>query len=173
MPLNEPIIRHADIQDRIDSLIPFFDDRTVLMPVMVGALPFVADIIRHHPVPMNIAHVIPVYASSYHGTEQADHVTVAFPSNVDKIAGEDVVIVEDIIDTGRTVGQILDSLVNYQPKSIQVVTLLDKPSRRVIDVEIDWSGFDVPDTFVVGYGMDHDGDYRALPDVWTLTDETT
>ena len=173
MTLDEPLIYRADIDARVDELCRggWLGEQAILMPVMVGALPFVADMMRavaESRSPLDIRGVIPVYASSYHGTQQADHVTVALPSNAGMIVGEDVVIIEDIVDTGRTIAQVHDAILNYNPNSIRVVTMLDKPSRREIEVGVDWVGFEVPDTFVVGYGLDLDGRYRALLDVWTL-----
>ncbi|MBP5298319.1 MAG: hypoxanthine phosphoribosyltransferase, partial [Lachnospiraceae bacterium] len=77
--------------------------------------------------------------------------------------GKDVLVVEDIIDSGRTLSYLLEMLKDRKPASLKLCTLLDKPSRRVIDVDVDYTGFQIPDEFVVGYGLDYDQRYRNLP----------
>nr|MCR5388980.1 hypoxanthine phosphoribosyltransferase [Lachnospiraceae bacterium] len=79
------------------------------------------------------------------------------------LAGKNVLVVEDIIDTGRTLSYLLDNLRKRGPKSLRLCALLDKPERRVADVKVDYRGFEIPDEFVVGYGMDYDQRYRNLP----------
>ena len=79
------------------------------------------------------------------------------------IEGKNVIVVEDIIDTGRTLSYLLENLKTRSPKSVRLCTLLDKPERRVVDVKVDYVGFEIPDEFVVGYGLDYDQQYRNLP----------
>ena len=79
------------------------------------------------------------------------------------IEGKNVLVVEDIIDTGRTLAYLLDNLKQRNPRSLKLCALLDKPERRVTEVAVDYSGFQIPDEFVVGYGMDYDQKYRNLP----------
>ena len=86
------------------------------------------------------------------------------------IAGRDVLIVEDIIDTGHTLSQVYEILLTRAPKSLKVCTLLNKPSRREIDVHVDWVGFDIPDEFVVGYGIDFAQQGRNLPHIGVVCD---
>ena len=81
----------------------------------------------------------------------------------ESIEGKDVIIVEDIIDSGRTLDKLIELLSTRNPKSIGVCTLLDKPDRRVVDVKVDYTCFNIPDEFVVGYGLDYDQRYRNLP----------
>ena len=81
----------------------------------------------------------------------------------ESLEGKDVLIVEDIIDSGRTLAHLVKLLGNRNPKSISICTLLDKPERRVTDVKVDYVGFNIPDEFVVGYGLDYDQKYRNLP----------
>ena len=81
----------------------------------------------------------------------------------ESIEGKDVVIVEDIIDSGRTLDKLLELLKTRKPNSLAVCTLLDKPDRRVVDVKVDYTCFNIPDEFVVGYGLDYDQKYRNLP----------
>jgi len=86
----------------------------------------------------------------------------------DPIAGLDVLVIEDIVDTGQTLGRVLDMLRGREPRSLRVATLLDKPSRRVRDVELAYVGFEIPDEFVVGYGLDYAERYRNLRDICVL-----
>ena len=81
----------------------------------------------------------------------------------DSLEGKDVLVVEDIIDSGRTLSYLLELLKDRKPNSLKLCTLLDKPDRRVVDVDIDYTAFQVPDKFVVGYGLDYDQKYRNLP----------
>lgn len=81
----------------------------------------------------------------------------------DSIAGKDVIVVEDIIDSGRTLSHLLELLKSRNPESLKLCTLLDKPDRRVVEVDVDYTCFQVPDLFVVGYGLDYDQKYRNLP----------
>ena len=103
-----------------------------------------------------------VVASSYRGTESSGAVTLSTGLS-GKIADRHVIIVEDIVDTGRTVSALIASLQDKDPRSIGVCTLIDKPDRRIVPVPIDYCGFTIPDKFVVGYGLDYDQAYRNLP----------
>ena len=100
--------------------------------------------------------------SSYSGTESTGVLKVNKDLNVD-IEGKDVLIVEDIIDTGRTLSYLRDYLLSKNPNSLKICTLVNKPSRRIVDVPIDYNGFDIEDKFIVGHGFDIDGDYRNMP----------
>ncbi len=100
--------------------------------------------------------------SSYSGTESTGVLKVNKDLKAD-IEGKDVLIVEDIIDTGRTLSYLKDYLRSKKPNSLRICTLVNKPSRRIIDVPIDYNGFDIEDKFIVGYGFDIDGDYRNMP----------
>ena len=100
--------------------------------------------------------------SSYSGTESTGVLKVNKDLKAD-IEGKDVLIVEDIIDTGRTLSYLRDYLLSKNPNSLKICTLVNKPSRRIIDVPIDYNGFDIEDKFIVGHGFDIDGDYRNMP----------
>ena len=100
--------------------------------------------------------------SSYSGTESTGKIKV----NKDitgSLEGKDVLIVEDIIDTGRTMSYLKEYLLNKKPKSLKICTLINKPSRRIIDVPIDYNGFDIEDKFIIGHGFDIDEDFRNMP----------
>ena len=100
--------------------------------------------------------------SSYSGTESTGVLKVNKDLNAD-IEGKDVLIVEDIIDTGRTLSYLRDYLLSKKPNSLKICTLVNKPSRRIVDVPIDYNGFDIEDKFIVGHGFDIYGDYRNMP----------
>lgn len=100
--------------------------------------------------------------SSYEGTTSTGVINIK--KDLDsKIDGKNVIVVEDIIDTGRTLHHLMDVLKERNPKSLKLCTLLDKPDRRVIDVDVDYIGFTIPDEFVVGFGLDYAQNYRNLP----------
>jgi hypoxanthine phosphoribosyltransferase len=132
----------------------------LLVGVLKGASVFLADLIRAIPGPVGIDYI---GLSSYGaGTRTSGVVRVTTDLSV-SIEGRDVVIVEDIIDTGRTVEYLRRNLMTRDPRSLALCTLLDKIGRREVQVPIDYAGFVIPDEFVVGYGLDHGGYFRTLP----------
>jgi hypoxanthine phosphoribosyltransferase len=139
----------------------------VLVFVMKGALIFVADLIRHIDLPLRIDFMV---VSSYGaGTETGGvHVVTDLRSD---IRDRDVIVVEDIVDTGLTLQEVLGRLAARHPASIAVCTLLDKPARRRVPLEVRYVGFDVPDEFVVGYCLDYGERYRNLPFIGVLKPE--
>lgn len=101
--------------------------------------------------------------SSY-GSETKSSGVVKIVKDLDEpLEGKEVLIIEDIVDSGRTLSYLLEILQNRGPKSLRLCTLLDKPDRRVANVKVDYTGFEIPDEFVVGYGLDYDQRYRNLP----------
>ena len=142
----------------IDSL---YDGRPVLLvSVLKGAFVFMADLCRAAKVPCEIAFMCA--KSYYEGTSSSGVVNITMDLDRD-ITGCHVVIVEDIIDTGRTLTDIYKLLQSRNPLSLHVITLLDKPSRRIVDFKADMSLFTIPDFFVIGYGLDCNEKYRSLP----------
>lgn len=128
--------------------------------VLKGAFVFCADLLRalsHYNLDVTVDYVI---AKSYVGTRSSGE--VKFSVDVD-IKGKDVLLLEDIIDTGRTLKRLKEQLMKLQPKSLSTVCLLDKPSRRQVDIKLNYVGFEIEDRFVVGYGLDCDEKYRYLP----------
>lgn len=101
--------------------------------------------------------------SSYGGDTKSSGVVRIVKDLDESIQGKDVIVIEDIVDSGRTLSYLLEMLHDRGPKSLRLCTLLDKPSRRVIQVPVDYTGFQIPDEFVVGYGLDYDQKYRNLP----------
>jgi hypoxanthine phosphoribosyltransferase len=137
----------------------------VLLSVLKGALVFLADLMRSMDIPSSIDLM---ELSSYgSGTETSGQVRILKDLSR-SIEDRDVVIVEDIIDTGLTLNYLLRYLAERHPASIKVCCLLDKPARRLADIDIDYRGFTIPDRFVVGYGLDFDERYRNLPYIGVL-----
>ena len=109
--------------------------------------------------------------SSY-GSETKSSGVVKIVKDLDEpIKGKNVIVVEDIVDSGRTLSYLLEMLKDRGPESLRLCTLLDKPERRVVDVNVDYTGFQIPDEFVVGYGLDYDQRYRNLPYIGVISFE--
>ena len=140
-----------------------------LVSVLKGSLPFMADLMRAIDLPLRIDLM---EVSSYGGnaTESSGLVRILKDLSA-SIEGEDVLIVEDIIDTGLTLNYLIRYLRGKNPKSLRICTLLDKPARRLIDIPVDYIGFQIPDQFVVGYGLDYGEVYRNLRFVGVLRPE--
>ena len=132
----------------------------LLVSVLNGAFIFMADFCRALTIPCEVAFMCA--KSYYSGTESSGEVTITKDITQD-ISGYHVIIVEDIIDTGRTLAAIAEQLKKRRPLALEVITLLDKPSRRVVDFKADRSLFTIPDYFVIGYGLDCGEKYRNLP----------
>ncbi len=153
-----------------------FEGRSLtLVSVLKGSLPFMADLMRQIPLPLRIDLM---EVSSYGGiaTESSGLVRIMKDLSA-SIAGEDVLLVEDIIDTGLTLNYLVRYLRGKNPASLRICTLLDKPARRLVDIPVDYVGFEIPDQFVVGYGLDYGERYRNLrfvgvlrPEVYTPAD---
>lgn len=137
----------------------------LLIGVLKGSVVFMADLMRAITIPMGIEFMA---VSSYGNSSQSSGV-VKIEKDVDTdLAGKDVLIVEDILDTGMTLSYLKTLLNGRGPASIGIVTLCDKPSRRLVDIQPDYVGFEVPDEFLVGYGLDYAEHYRNLPGVGIL-----
>lgn len=134
--------------------------KLLMISVLKGAFVFMADIMREITVPCEIDFMC---VSSYqNSTVSSGTVKITKDLNVD-IKDYDVLIVEDILDTGNTLKAVINLLKHRNPKSLKVVALLDKPDRRVVDVDVDYTCFTIPDEFVIGYGLDCAEKYRNLP----------
>lgn len=139
----------------------------ILVGVLKGALFFLADLSREISVPVQIEYMS---VASYGKSTRSSGV-VRILKDLDRdISGADVLLVEDIVDTGLTLEHLLRILESRRPRSLKVCSLLDKPGRRIVDLPIDYTGFSVPDEFVVGYGLDYDQRYRNLPYIAVLSD---
>ncbi len=136
----------------------------VLISVLKGSLVFLADLMRAMDLPSSIDLM---EVSSYAGTETSGQVRIL--KDLSKpIEGRDVIVVEDIIDTGLTLNYLLRYLAERHPASISIICLLDKPARRLAEIPIDYRGFTIPDRFVIGYGLDYEERYRNLPYIGVL-----
>ncbi|MEO6294775.1 MAG: hypoxanthine phosphoribosyltransferase [Candidatus Limnocylindria bacterium] len=137
----------------------------VLVSVLKGAVVFLADLMRSMDLPTSIDLM---EVSSYGAATESSGQVRILKDLSKPIEGRDVIVVEDIIDTGLTLNYLLGYLADRQPASIKICCLLDKPARRVADIPIDYIGFTIPDRFVIGYGLDYDERYRNLPYIGVL-----
>ncbi len=141
----------------------------VLVSILKGSVVFMADLMRAVSIPCNIDFMV---VSSYGGSNTTTSGLVKIIKDLDgDLSGKDVLIVEDILDTGVTLSNLVPMLKMRKPNSVKICTILDKPSRRKADIQPDYEGFQVPDEFVVGYGLDYDEKYRNLPYVGVLKPE--
>ena len=143
----------------------FADKNLLVVGILKGSLYFMADLTRYIDLPLKLDFLaVSSYGSS---TRSSGSVKIIKDIDID-LAGYDVLLVEDILDSGRTLDYVSKMLSARGAKSISIVTLLDKPERRVVDLKPDYVGADVPDEFVVGYGLDYDQQYRNLPYIGAL-----
>ena len=160
------LLDRQTLQSRIAELggtisVDYEGKDLILICILKGGVPFLTDLMRHITVP----HEIDFMAISSYGVgrrESSGAVRLIMDLKAD-IATRDVLIVEDIVDSGRTMDYLLRQFRARDPASLRVCTLLNKPIRREIDVPLDYVGFDIPDEFVLGYGLDLDEKYRNLP----------
>ena len=140
----------------------------LLICLLRGAVVFLSDLIRATDIPLEMDFIA---ISSYGASTESSGVVRLVMDLKSNITGRDVLIVEDIVDTGRTLAYILDNLRTRRPADIKVCALLSKPSRREVQIEVDYLGFEIPDKFVVGYGLDYAENYRNLPFIGVLKPE--
>lgn len=166
------LIGEDDIKRRVrelaEQLSRDYEGKTpILISVLKGGIIFLSDLVRS----LTILHEIDfMWVSSYRGTESSGVVRILADLSIN-IEGHDVIIVEDIVDTGMTLDYIRHILLARHPKSLRICTLLDKKARRRIEVPIDYVGFEIPDEFVIGYGLDYGEKLRNLPYVALLNVE--
>ena len=141
----------------------------LLVSILKGSVVFMADLMRAIRMPCSIDFMV---VSSYGGANTTSTGLVKIVKDLDQdLSGKDLLIVEDILDTGITLSHLVPMLKLRNPASVRLCTILSKPSRRKADIEPDYLGFEVPDEFVVGYGLDYDEKYRNLPYVGVLKPE--
>ncbi|UCC61153.1 MAG: hypoxanthine phosphoribosyltransferase [Dehalococcoidia bacterium] len=161
------LITKEEIENRVAELAAeiredYLGKNPLLLGILKGSFVFMSDLIRKLNIPLEIEFI---RLSSYGaGKEPSNRIRLVHGINV-PLKDRHVLIIEDIVDTGLTVRYLHDYLNRKRPSSIKLCTLFDKPSRRVVDVTVDYLGFKVPDTFVVGYGIDFDEKFRYLPDL--------
>ncbi len=150
--------RIAQLAAQISS--DFEGEEIIAVGILRGGVYFCTELTKRITVPVIIDFI---EASSYGaGTVSSGQVNIT-KDLIEDIEGKNVLIIEDIIDTGRTLSRLLENLKNRNPKTLRLCTLLDKPERRIVKVPVDYNGFQIPDQFVVGYGMDYAQKYRNLP----------
>jgi len=162
---------HTQIQRKVRVLAKqisrdYSGQQLVLIGILKGVICFLSDLMQHISLPLTIDFM----AISYYGGNEGQIVKITKDLD-ESIAGRHVLMVEDIVDTGMTLNYILNHLRSHNPASLRVCTLLDKRVHRLVDVHLDYVGFEVPDEFVVGYGLDYQGEYRNLPFIGTLSPE--
>lgn len=131
-----------------------------LICVLRGSVFFTCELAKRITVPVSMDFMS---VSSYGDGTKSSGVVKIVKDLDDSIENKDVIVIEDIIDSGRTLSYLLENLKSRKPKSLKLCTLLDKPDRRVTDVKVDYTGYEIPDEFVVGYGLDYAQKYRNLP----------
>jgi hypoxanthine phosphoribosyltransferase len=162
------LITEAEIAARTNNLARQITDhykgteQLVVVGLLRGSFVFIADLVRRLALPVEVDFMT---VSSY-GNDTASSRQVRIIQDLETvIKNRDVLIVEDIVDTGHTLSQVQKILLTRSPKSLSICTLLNKPSRREVDVDVDWVGFDIPDAFVIGYGIDYAQQGRNLPHI--------
>ena len=167
------LLSEDEIREKVRELggkikADYKNSNLMLVTVLKGAVVFLADLMRQIDVPAEIDFMV---VSSYgSGVKSSGVVKIVKDLDV-PLAGKDILIVEDILDSGLTLSYIKELLESRGPRSIRIATLLDKPSRRKVDLQADYIGFSVPDEFVIGYGLDYDEKYRNLPYIGILKPE--
>ena len=137
-----------------------------LIGILKGSIFFICELAKRITVPVTLDFMS---VSSYGAGTKSSGVVKLIKDLDEPIEGKDVLVVEDIIDSGHTLSYLLKNLSSRNPASIRLCTLLDKPERREVDVEVDYQGFRIPDEFVIGYGLDYDQRYRNLPYIGVLS----
>lgn len=164
----EILISEAEITARINALsheitTHYADTKQlVVVGLLRGSFVFIADLVRHLDLPVEVDFMT---VSSYGNAMVSSRQVRIIQDLETDIKNRDVLIVEDIIDTGHTLSQVIKILKTRMPKSLSICTLLNKPSRREVEVPIEWTGFDIPDEFVIGYGIDYAQQGRNLPHI--------
>ncbi len=149
------------IQQIGDQISKDYEGKQVhLVCVLKGGSFFMCELAKRITVPVSLDFMS---VSSYGSDTKSSGVVKIVKDLDDSIKDKDVLVVEDIVDSGRTLSYLMEMLRDRAPRSLRLCTLLDKPSRRVVEVDVDYTGFSIPDEFVVGYGLDYDQRYRNLP----------
>lgn len=166
----EVMLSAEEIKNRVRELAleisaDYKGKKPLLVGVLKGAVVFLSDLIRNMDVPVEIDFM----AVSSYGADTDSSGVVRIQKDLDRsIKDKDVLIIEDIVDTGLTLSYLKENLSSRQPKTLKVATLLDKPERRKVAFNPDYCGFRIPDRFVIGYGLDYNEDYRQLADLCIL-----
>lgn len=163
--IREVLFTENQIKEKINELgtqitLDYQGKDLLLIGVLKGANVFMSDLMRKIQIPLSIDFIA---VSSYGLSTESSGVVRIIKDLDHSIEDKDVLIVEDIIDTGLTLDYLYHNLLSRKPKSFKICTLLDKPERRKVNIRVDYKGFDIPDEFIVGYGIDYAEQYRNLP----------
>ena len=164
MVVGKPLFTVEQIQQRVRELAERISDdyegkNLLAVGILRGAFMFMSDLVRAIRVPLTVDFII---ASSYLKTDTTGEVKVYCDIRED-VGDKDVLFVEDIVDTGITLNHLRERMLTKRPKSLKICAFLDKKERRIVDVPLDYVGFEIPNQFVVGYGLDYDNKFRNLP----------
>lgn len=166
------LVTEKEIIDRCEELgkqisVDYKDNPPLLVALLKGSVPFLSELIKHIDIDIQYDFMD---VSSYSGTESLGDIKILKDLDT-SVQGVDVLLVEDIVDTGTTIKNVKQMLYNKGANSVKVVSLLDKPSRRIVDEHPDYTGFSIENEFVIGFGLDFNQIYRNLPYVGVLKDE--
>ncbi len=163
------LLKEDDIAKKVERIGKQINDdyrnrNPIIIGVLKGAFIFLADLLRHIEIPIEVDFLS---ISSYDGAESSGVVRLTYDLSLN-IEDRNVILVEDIIDTGRTIEYIIDNLKTRKPSSLAICTLLNKRERRAVELPLTYVGFNIPDVFVVGYGLDYSNKYRNLKYIGVL-----
>ena len=164
---DEIVARCKELGQQITQEYKNNEQPPLLVALLKGSVPFLAELIKHIDLDIQFDFMD---VSSYEGTESIGDIKIIKDMDC-SVKNLDILLVEDIVDTGRTLKTVKAMLKNKGAKTVRVVTLLDKPDRRVVDIEADYTGFEIPNEFVVGFGLDFNQKYRNFPFVGVLKEE--
>lgn len=173
MIISRPFLTTEQIRDKVTELAgiisrDYAGKQVVAIGILKGAFVFFADIIRAFNFPVTVDFIV---ASSYIKTSSSGETKIYYDVR-ENIADRHVLLIDDIVDTGISLKHISDRILSMSPASLKICALLDKKERRAVDVPIDYIGFEIPNIFVVGYGLDYENKYRNLPYIAVFKKET-
>ncbi len=174
METKKILIDELTLQERIQQLADEITEdyqgkKLTLICILKGSIYFFTDLSRRIKLDTELEFI---RVSSYNGENSTGEITLKLDLD-NPITGKDVIVIEDIIDTGRTLSYLLKYLSKQNPNSLKLCTLLDKPDRREVkDIKVDYTGFTIPNRFVIGYGLDLDEQYRNIPEIDCIIDES-
>jgi hypoxanthine phosphoribosyltransferase len=164
-----PYLSEEDIQQEVKKIAGAINEdyaglRPICIPILNGSFMFAADLFKNLTIDAEICFI---KLASYKGTSSSGQLITAIGLDIDLI-GRDIIIIEDIVDTGKTLNEFLPKLLHHQPASLKIAALLHKPDAVIYPIRIDYLGFSIPNKFVVGYGLDYDGLGRNFKEIYQL-----
>jgi hypoxanthine phosphoribosyltransferase len=164
-----PFLSEKDIQQEVKKIAGAINEdyaglRPICIPILNGSFMFAADLFKNLTIDAEICFI---KLASYKGTSSSGQLITAIGLDIDLI-GRDIIIIEDIVDTGKTLNEFLPKLLHHQPASLKIAALLHKPEAVIYPIRIDYLGFSIPNKFVVGYGLDYDGLGRNFKEIYQV-----